>query len=439
MNTQKKETPNPDRRSFIKMTGVAGAALGLIPAACTSRDNTVSQTMIPATGPLAQDYTTVFHNPDRKIYVEGCGMVRMPDGAFVAVVPVVVRGATLREVGARGIIPSITYIVRSTDGGKSWQEVSSLPYYSAVPWVHRGTLYLFGIKEGTEYRNDDLFLLRSDDGGKSWSDPLTLFRGHFWNCHTGMVIRDNRLYWAVCDIPAKLQLGPPQRRPRVISGDLSDDPMDPRAWRLSDPVDFPEVPQALMYPELGTRSHSLEPNVIEVRGKIRIISCTKPASQSTAGLAAVYDVEDDGEKLSARFIQYHPRPGGQVKFFILWDEVSQMFWSTANLVVDSQNTFDWWEEEGRLSHGGKDRRFLMLFYGLDGLNWFQAGCIAQGDRISQSFMYATPVVDGDDLVIISRSSINAPDQHDADYATFHRVRNFRELIGLKFISETEMP
>ena len=161
------------------------------------------------------------------------------------------------------------------------------------------------------------------------------------------------------------------------------------------------------------------------------------SSQSTAGLAAVYDVNDDGERLSAKFIQYHPRPGGQVKFFILWDEVSQMFWSTANLVVDSQNTFDWWEEEGRLSHGGKDRRFLMLFYGLDGLNWFQAGCIAQGDRISQSFMYATPVVDGDDLVVISRSSINAPDQHDANYATFHRVKNFRKLAGLKLVPEAE--
>ena len=69
MNTQKNEPPIPSRRSFIKMTGVAGAALGLIPAACISRNNSVSQTSLPATGPLAQDYTIVFHNPDRRIYV----------------------------------------------------------------------------------------------------------------------------------------------------------------------------------------------------------------------------------------------------------------------------------------------------------------------------------------------------------------------------------
>lgn len=69
----------------------------------------------------------------------------------------------------------------------------------------------------------------------------------------------------------------------------------------------------------------------------------------------------------------------------------------------------------------------MLFYGLDGLNWFQAGCVAQAAKISQSFMYAVPVIDGDDLAIIARSSINAPHPHDADHATFHRVANFRRL------------
>ncbi len=69
----------------------------------------------------------------------------------------------------------------------------------------------------------------------------------------------------------------------------------------------------------------------------------------------------------------------------------------------------------------------MLYYGLDGLNWFQAGCIAMSKNPLQSFMYTVPVVDGDDLLIISRSSQNAPNQHDADTVTFHRVHDFRTL------------
>src|SRR5690606_12406232 len=124
-------------------------------------------------------------------------------------------------------------------------------------------------------------------------------------------------------------------------------------------------------------------------------------------------------------------PGGQLKFTVIRDQPSQLFWSTANLVVDSQSTFDWWvkgNERGNFwGGGGNDRRTLILQYSLDALNWFQAGVIAQAPKISQSFMYARPVVEGDDLIVISRSSVNAPNQHDADYATFHRVKKFRSL------------
>ena len=75
---------------------------------------------------------------------------------------------------------------------------------------------------------------------------------------------------------------------------------------------------------------------------------------------------------------------------------------------------------------GNDRRFQMMMYSVDALNWFQAGCVARAES-SQSFMYGTPVIHGDDMLSISRTSINADDQHDADHATFHRVKNFRSL------------
>lgn len=417
MNNIIAKTVESDRRSFMKMIGSAVLGFGFGSSGCTDK----SYTGVRNNAPLAQDYTKIYHNPDPRVYVEGCGIARMPDGTLVAVVPVVVRHATLTEVGSRGIIPSITHIVRSTDGGQSWQEVSQLPYYSAAPWIHNGTLYLFAMKEGTRYRNDDLFLLYSDDDGRTWSDPATLFRGHFWNAHTSMVMRDNRVYWAFCDIPSRLQYGPPQRRPRVIAGDLSMDPMDPRSWRLSDPVDFPVVPKELIYPMSDPRSHALEANVIEVDGKIRLVSTVKPRGRDsderfhiTTNLSAVFDVDDNGEQLDVKFIQYHPRPGGHLKSFTIWDEETQMFWLVANLE--------------------RSRRFLMLFYGLDGLNWVQACCVAQARKSHQSFHYPSMIIDNDDLAIISRSNIDGPNQHDADHATFHRIRNFRQL-ALDLIQE----
>lgn len=220
--------------------------------------------------------------------------------------------------------------------------------------------------------------------------------------------------------------------------------MNPMAWRLSEPVPFPGVPEEMTNQQFDKLSSQyLEPNVIEVRGKLRVMMTVKPKRQSTAGLAAVLDFEDKRGPIELKFTQFHPMPGGQLKFCILYDEKSKLFWSTANLVVDGQGAFDWFregEKRGNVRYasglGGNDRRFLMLQYSVDGLNWFQAGCVAHAGKISQSFMYARPVIDGDDLAIIARSSINAPNQHDADHATFHRVKNFRSL-ALKLVPEPE--
>lgn len=390
-----------------------------------------------AARPLAQDYTVVFHNPDPEYYVEGCGLIKMGDSSLVAVVPVVPRLAWTEQ---RRVAHSVVHILRSVDGGKTWQALSDLPYYSAIPWLHEGRLCLFACMPGIKRaRNDDLLLLRSDDGGRTWSQPVTLFKGHFWNCHTNMVVQNQHLYAAMDD----LSFGP-RRGPTVISCDLTADIMDPASWRCSATVPLPEVPPSLTNPKYAEYPNQyLEPNVISVNGRIRVLAVMKPKHQATANLCAVLDVADTPEKLDLTFTQYNPMPGGQLKFFTRWDEASKMFWATSNLVVDSQGENDWFEEaskkeifrtDGRL--GGNDRRFLMLHYSLDGLNWMPAGCIAQAPKLSQSFMYAVPVVDGDDLAIIARSSIKAPNQHDADYATFHRVQDFRKL-ALNLVPEPE--
>ncbi len=373
---------------------------------------------------LAQDYSVVWRNTDYEYYVEGSGLARLGADHWVAVVPVVPRS----QWAHRRAEQSRTHILRSSDGGDSWQKIAELPYYSAIPWLHDGGIYLFANKGGTEFRNDDLLLLRSDDDGATWSDAVTLFEGHFWNCQTGMVVRDGRIYWALDDI----SFGMSWRGPRVVVGDLSADLMDPAAWRISNPVPYPGTPEALVAPAFAhLGSKYLEPNVIEVGGRVRVLATVKPHGQSTTGLGAVLDLTDDGESLDLQFTQFHPMPGGQLKFCVIRDEVSGMFWATGNLAVDGQQQVDLARagrsEDCREALDGNDRRFLMLFYGLDGLNWFPAGCIARANGLRQSFNYPTAVIDGDDLCVISRSNVDGPNRHDADCATFHRVRNFRDL------------
>lgn len=388
---------------------------------------------LQAATPLAQDHTVVWHNPDPENYVEGPGLVRLDDGGLIATVPIVPREEWSKE---RRKEQSVTHIMSSSDGGKTWLKLGDLPYYSAVSWLHRGTLYLFANKPGPpDARNEDLLLLRSPDAGRTWSEPLIIFKGNLWNCHTAILQRGNHLYWAIDDLSfGKL------RGPRLVAGDLSVDPMQPEAWRVSEAVKFPGAPEALWDAKYASLSDQyLEPNVIEVNGKIRVLLTVKLKRQTSASLCAVLDATDKDGKLSLKFNRFSSMPGGQLKFCIIRDEVSKLFWATSNLPVDSQDEFGWQkaaEQNGNYRASAADRRHLMLHYSADGLNWFPAGCIAQAPKLSQSFMYARPVIDGDDLAIIARSSIHAPNQHDADHATFHRVRDFRKL-ALNLVPETE--
>lgn len=385
-----------------------------------------------------QDYSVIYRQENNDYYVEGSGMVRLDADTFIAVVPVVPRGGTFtgEALKKERVRASVTNIVKSVDGGKTWETVSALPYYSAAPWVYGETLYLFANKGGYQYRNDDFLLLCSKDAGHSWSEPVTLFEGHFWNAHTAMVIKDEKLYWATDD----LSFGP-HRGPRLVVGDLTGDIMDAKSWQMSNPVPFLGVPETLVNPQFADfhrRSLYLEPNVILRGGKIQVLATVKPKGQRTTGLCAVFDTERADGEYRLSFSHYHPMPGGQLKFFVTWDEESKLFWAAVNLPVDGEDIYMFdneFEEKSmpdqrggcRYFTGGNDRRFLMLMYGADGLNWFQAGCIARADKIWQSFMYPAIVIDGGDLCVIARSSINALNRHDADHATFHRITNFREL------------
>jgi hypothetical protein len=75
---------------------------------------------------------------------------------------------------------------------------------------------------------------------------------------------------------------------------------------------------------------------------------------------------------------------------------------------------------------GKERRFLMLHYSRDAQNWFPAGVLAMWRKETQAFNYCTPLIDGNDLLFVSRTSRDAANQHDNDCITFHRHENFRK-------------
>jgi hypothetical protein len=209
--------------------------------------------------------------------------------------------------------------------------------------------------------------------------------------------------------------------------------LNPQAWQISDEVEMP-IPRELS-PDLftGPAMRCLEGNVIEVAGRLRVLARACIDHYATSNLAAVFDLDDSGERPRLSFTQFYPIPGGQCKFFIVYDRVSHLFWMASNLPANSQGLVD----SPANMPLGNDRRFLSLWYACDALNWFPAGCIARTERLTEAFMYPVMVIDGDDLALLVRTSVRYSGLqaeirakngfHDANLLTFHRVRDFRSL------------
>ena len=76
-----------------------------------------------------------------------------------------------------------------------------------------------------------------------------------------------------------------------------------------------------------------------------------------------------------------------------------------------------------------ERCRLTLHYSKNMVDWCFACLVDKGDTEKQSRHYASMDIDGDDLVIASRSGdADAFDAHCGNLITFHRVRRFRDLI-----------
>lgn len=372
-------------------------------------------------GPLAQDYTVVGRSPGRNITIMEPGLAALPGGRLFATFPFL---SHLRQVPRPpDYRRPVLNLCTSDDRGATWQAVGALEgVVTGTPFLHGGALYLLGHREDRK----DVVIARSEDEGRSWSALATLFEGDYWNCPTGIVFHDGRLYRAIGGREAQ------GRETLVIAGDLSRDLLDPAAWRKSNALAFPGVPRQLVRggePDTET-AHWLEPNVVAIRGRLYVLCTVKIANRDgwpTPGLAALCAVEDDGRDIGYRFLQYHPAPGAQLKFHILYDEPTRLYWRTMNLPIDTTTPVDpRWEARGNF---GGDRRTLALSYGTDGLNWLQAGSIAVMERPWDGFMYAAPCIEGDDLLVLSRTALGAANQHDSNMITFHRVRNFRALAA----------
>ena len=398
--------------------------------------------------PLAQQYTVVHRTPDdpdpaRSICIGSPDLLRLPDGRLLASMEYWLKRPTSGDEG--GVeYPRHCKIKASDDGGATWKQIATTGITWGSLFLHEGAVYLLG----NDPLSRDIRIVRSTDGGLTWSQPAVLFAdSRYHGAATPVVRRGGFLYRAFEDTDRGYASC-------VIAGDASADLLNPASWRMSNkvgpPRDTPGLVDAAEHRDRPvTPNGFLEGNVVDVAGRLRVLLRTRIDDQRSAGLAAACHLEDDGMALQYRFGRFFAMPGGQNKFKVIHDEPSGLFWTCGSAVPDDLASEQDLAAAGVAGTAGNTRRMLLLLYSRDATNWFQAGCVALSHNPLESFHYASPAIDGDDLVVLARSTLGAADgfagstwdrappatgkaklpynNHDSNAITFHRVKDFRSL------------
>ena len=351
-------------------------------------------------------------------YIGSPSIAMLPGGEYVASHDIFGPKCVSQHAGG----PTKVYV--SSDKGKSWQYVSGVHQAASTLFVHKGALYIMGLGNGT------VVISRSDDGGRTWTrahdknDGVLISKGRYHTGPTPVVEHNGRIWRAMEDT-----LGPggwgDHFNAFMMSAPADSDLLKAENWtcsnRLGRNTDW-----------LGkTFGGWLEGNAV-VTPQGGIANMLRVYYHSYDGAkAAIIDISEDGK--TARFDPesgFVDFPGGAKKFTIRFDPVSKLYWSLSNYIPPEH------KRGGKLYRTGNaesTRNTLALISSPDLRNWTVRSIVLyHPDADKHGFQYADWQFEGTDIVAAVRTSFDdelggAHNMHDANYLTFHRVSDFRNL------------
>ena len=315
----------------------------------------------------------------------------------------------------------------SDDKGRTWRETATrIPMMHEILFKAGDRLYMIG-------HSGRLLITRSDDNGETWSEPAVLCPEPRWHqsC-TAVDVYDGKVTlvyekWVADGHPW------PGVGPVLMRADEQADLTQASNWKFSDLYD-PDADMDAARPSGipvvgGKAAGILETNVVRIynpshpfydaTGKSVVLLSRASAGFPDIGVMLRGYEREDGSLAVGRChldngdVLFVHIPGANLKFHLVYDPKSELYW-----LLHSQI-------DGRMNA----RRRLALSYSPDLLHWTFAGLVAVGPTDHSARHYATMIVNGDDLCIVSRSGDEqARNAHDGNIVTFHRVRNFRDLV-----------
>ena len=376
--------------------------------------------------------TVVAQSPNpQSIYHASPSITILTDGSYLA----------SHDWGGSELSGNFTSIYRSKDKGVTWQLQTTIKDMKwASLFTHKNDLYIMGVKTGL----GDIVIRKSTDNGETWTEASNdksgvILSGRYHTAPVPVVVHNGRIWRSFEESPDPNTLR--DFFAFVLSADINADLLDAQSWTKSNGIRFDESWLNVKLP-----TEWIEGNIVVTpEGKIINLIRTK-SEQEVGGLfeltgyasgipryevASKIEISDDGKTASfnpgSGFIHF---PGSTTKFTIRYDSVSKKYWSIVNVITHKV------EGGGKESENGpyNQRNVLVLTCSDDLVHWEQKYKVARWNedqimtrRIPFGFQYADWQFDGNDIVIVSRTSWYGSDWHDANLITFHKINDFRTV------------
>lgn len=371
-------------------------------------DGVRSDPLLFRTAPVPGVVINYLHPKDTRYAFSGRALcspciVKLPSGTLLASM----------DVFAPGAPQNLTLLFRSDDRGESWRYVCDLfPLFWGDMFYQNGRLYILGCS--SEF--GDVVIGASEDEGETWTPPAHIFAGSStvgqgWQQAPMPLLRHNgRIYVAMEYAGRGINGGV-----CVLSAPENANLLDAANWcstppMLSDPA-WPGTPSGHIH---GFCEGNL---LVNPKGKINIVlRINAEGADMLDGRAAVLAVDESDPEAQLSFVGYARMPAGlNSKFQILFDVLSGYYVAVGNLPTASMPA--------------SQRNVLALFCSRDAMEWHLVKSIFdyRHEPVNEvGFQYPSFLIDGEDILLQVRTALNgARNYHDANYSTFHVVKNFR--------------
>lgn len=358
----------------------------------------------------------VTHEPASSgVFVGAPSILVIPNGDYM-----VSLNYTQVRLGDRGDVHR-TSVFTSTDKGETWELISEInPQRWSTIFYHLGDLYLIGADRAFE----NAIIRKSTDDGKTWTEVIDentgLLAEDGFHCAPVPVVFHKGRIWRAYERQVEVD-GRRKRKALMISAPEDADLLKRSSWTFSNELLFDDNWHEDIHDWIEGNA------VVDPYGNIvNIIRVQRQSGSGPDNLAALIQVSDDG-----KLVSFDPEegiivfPGGSKKFSIRFDPVSQKYWSLTNWIQPKDEIYLDTRRAGQI------RNTLALISSEDLKRWtIERVVLHHPDVFYHAFQYVDWLIEGDHIIAVSRTAFDdgiggAHNYHDANFVTFHRIKNFR--------------